>query len=95
MNLIAHVSQLAVDGTLSVYGDTGDDGGDTVYVERRFCGSCGSPIVSELMGTDGVIAVKAGTLDDKSDIRPTVQAWCEHRQPWVELPGIEISLDRE
>lgn len=95
VNLIAHVSQLAVDGTLSVYGDTGDDGGDTVYVERRFCGSCGSPIVSELMGTDGVIAVKAGTLDDKSDIRPTVQAWCEHRQPWVELPGIEISLDRE
>jgi hypothetical protein len=95
VNLIAHVSQLAVSGELSVYGDTGDDGGDTVYVERRFCGSCGSPIVSELMGTEGVIAVKAGTLDDKSEVRPTVQAWCEHRQPWVDLPGIEISLDRE
>jgi len=95
VNLIAHVSQLAVSGELSVYGDTGDDGGDTVYVERRFCGSCGSPIVSELMGTEGVIAVKAGTLDDTSDVQPTLQAWCEHRQPWVELPGIEISLDRE
>jgi len=95
VNLIAHVSQLAVSGELSVYGDTGDDGGDTVYVERRFCGSCGSPIVSELMGTEGVIAVKAGTLDDKSEVRPTMQAWCEHRQPWVDLPGIEISLDRE
>ena len=95
VNLVAHSSQLAVSGSLSTYEDCGDDGGDTVHVERRFCGSCGSPIVSELMGTEGVIAVKAGTLDDKSEIKPGVQAWCEHRQPWVDLPDIGISLDRE
>lgn len=96
VNLVAHSSQLSVGGDLTVYGDKGDDGGDTVHVERRFCGSCGSPIVSELMGTDGIIAVKAGTLDEKADIMPTVEAWCEHRQPWVQqLPGIQVSMDRE
>lgn len=62
VNIVAHSSQLAIDGELTVYGDTGDDGGDTVYVERRFCGACGSPIVSELMGTEGIIAVKALSL---------------------------------
>ncbi len=95
VNLVAHESQLTVSGDLSTYEDRGDDGGDAVYVLRRFCGSCGSPIVSALVETDGVIAVKAGTLDDKADVRPTVEAWCEHRQPWVELPDMAVSLDRE
>jgi len=95
VNLVAHESQLTVSGDVATYEDRGDDGGDNVYVLRRFCGGCGSPIVSALVETDGVIAVKAGTLDEKSDVRPTVEAWCEHRQPWVELPGMDVSLDRE
>ena len=95
MNLVAHSSQLSVNGALNVYGDPGNDPSGTVHVERRFCGTCGSPIVSELMGTDGVIAVKAGTLDDRSAVQPNVQAWCVDRQPWVELPGMDVSLDRE
>ena len=27
--------------------------------------------------------------------RPTLEAWCVDRQPWVALPGMEVSLDRE
>jgi hypothetical protein len=94
VNLIAHESQLAVSGELSTFEDRGEHG-DAVYVLRRFCGSCGSPIVSVLTGANGIIAVKAGTLDDKSQVAPTVEAWCEHRQPWVHLPGMQVSLDRE
>lgn len=95
VNLVAHESQLNVSGDLSTYGDTGDHGGDTVFVRRHFCGACGSPIVSDLVETEGVIAVKAGTLDDKSDINPTVEAWCESKQSWVDLPGMQVSLERE
>jgi hypothetical protein len=94
VNLVAHESQLAVTGTLSTYEETGEQG-DAVYVRRRFCGLCGSPIVSELAQTEGVIAVKAGALDDRSDVRPTVEVWCVDRQPWVELPGMAVSLERE
>ena len=95
VNLVAHESQLSVDGDLSMYGDPGNDPTGTVHVERRFCGTCGSPIVSALTGTEGVIAVKAGTLNDRSAVRPNVQAWCVDRQPWVELDGMDVSLDRE
>ncbi len=95
VNLIAHESQLDVSGTLTTYGDTGDHGDDVVYVRRKFCASCGSPIVSEIVETDGIIAVKVGTLDDKSDVHPTIEAWCTDRQPWVSLPGMEVSLDTE
>ena len=95
VNLVAHESQLAVHGELSTYEDPGADSSGTVHVLRRFCGTCGSPIVSALTGTDGIIAVKAGVLDDKSGVQPTVEAWCVDRQPWVDLPGMAVSLERE
>jgi hypothetical protein len=94
VNLIAVENQLAVTGTLSTFEDRGENG-DAVYVYRRFCGSCGSPIVSALVDPAGVIAIKAGTLDDKSALAPTVEVWCESKQPWVQLPGMAASIDRE
>lgn len=94
VNVVAHESQLRVSGELQAYEETGERG-DDVYVRRRFCGSCGSPIVSELAKTEGVVAVKAGTLDDRSEVSPSVEVWCVDRQPWVQLPGMAASLERE
>jgi hypothetical protein len=94
VNLVVHESQLNLEGTLQTYVEAGEDD-DGEYVNRRFCGTCGSPIVSELVQTEGVVAVKAGSLDDRSDVRPTVEVWCVDRQPWVELPGMVASVDRE
>jgi len=94
VNLVAHESQLSVTGELSTYEERGELG-DDVYVRRKFCGTCGSPIVSELSKSAGIIAVKAGTLDDRSDVVPTVEAWRVDKQPWVTLPGMAVSLERE
>ena len=79
---------------LKTYEERGELG-DDVYVRRKFCPNCGSPIVSELAKTAGVLAVKAGSLDDRSDVSPNVEVWCVDRQPWVSLPGMAVSLDRE
>lgn len=94
VNLVAHESQLTVSGDLKTYVETGE-ADDGEYVHRRFCPECGSPIVSALVGTPGVVAVKAGTLDDRSEVAPNVEVWCVDRQPWVELPGMAVSLERE
>lgn len=94
VNLIAHESQLSLSGDLQTYEDRGD-AGDAVYVRRRFCGTCGSSMVSELVQTEGVIAVKAGTLDDRSEVKPVAEVWCVDRQPWVSLPDMAMSLERE
>lgn len=94
VNLIAMWPQMTVTGEMAAYDEMGEKG-DQVYVRRRFCSSCGSPILSEIMLSEGVIAVKAGTLDDTSDVKPTVEAWCVDRQPWVTLPGMAASLERE
>ena len=94
VNVVVHSSQLDVSGSLQTYEETDDDG-TVVFVRRRFCGACGSPIVSELVQTDGVVAVKAGTLDDRSGLQPNVEVWCVDRQPWVSLPNMAVSLERE
>jgi hypothetical protein len=94
VNLIAHESQLTINGELKTYEETGENN-DNVYVRRRFCPGCGSPIVSELALSPGIIAVKAGVLDDKSAVNPTVEVWCVDRQPWVSLPGMAVSMERE
>ncbi|MDE0803971.1 MAG: GFA family protein [Acidimicrobiales bacterium] len=94
LNMVAHESQLSIDGTLQTYVETGEND-DGTYVNRKFCGTCGSPIVSELVATEGVVAVKVGTLDDRSDIAPAAEVWCVDKQPWVELASIQMSMDRE
>jgi hypothetical protein len=94
VNLIAHISQLTVHGELKTYEERGELG-DDVYVWRRFCPNCGSPIVSELKVPEGIVAVKAGTLDEKAEVAPTVEAWCVDKQPWVSLPGMAVSMERE
>lgn len=94
VNLIAHESQLTLHGDLNTYEERGEHN-DDVYVRRRFCGACGSPILSELAKSAGVIAVKAGVLDDTSTVAPNVEVWCVDRQPWVSLPGMAVSLERE
>ena len=86
-------SQLTITGDLTTFEDRGRSG-DAVYVHRRFCGQCGSPILSELVEPAGIVALKAGTLDDRSSLQPTVQVWCLDKQPWVELDGIP-ALDHE
>lgn len=93
VNVIALPDQLTVTGELGTYVETGEND-DGEYVHRRFCPSCGSPIVSEMLQA-GIVAVKAGTLDDTSHIRPAVEVWCTDRQPWVELAGIPMSMERE
>ena len=94
VNVIMHESQLKVTGELRTYEERGENN-DDVYVRRRFCPQCGSPIVSELVKTAGIVAVKAGVLDDTSDVKPSLEVWCTDKQPWVELPGMAVSRERE
>ena len=52
--------------------------------ECAFCPRCGTRIYHA--GEWGV-SVKAGTLDDTSQLHPEAHYWTARKQPWVEIPA--------
>ena len=47
-----------------------------------FCGECGTRLYHEGAGS-GVLSVKAGSLDDSSDLVPTAHLWVGSAQAWM------------
>jgi hypothetical protein len=52
---------------------------------RWVCPECGSWISGP--PRDGLVRVRAGTLDDTSWLRPTRHIWTRSKQPWIQLPA--------
>jgi hypothetical protein len=77
-------SALSVQGKIKTFNDTGDSGQPVL---RNFCPECGSPITSDVTVMPELTFIKAGTLDDTSWLRPTMQVYCASAEPWVELGG--------
>jgi len=95
VNLVTAADHFNASGDMKMYGDPGDDPSGTVHVERHFCGNCGSPIISIPTGRREIVIVKSGTLDDRASISPDVEVWCESKQPWVIMPEMAVSKERE
>jgi hypothetical protein len=49
---------------------------------RRFCSTCGSPIVAEYPELSHV-TVRVATLDDDPGARPAEHIWLSHAAPWL------------
>ena len=82
---------LIVEGDPKLYVDHGESG---AQVNRYFCSGCGSPIYSELPNSPAVIYLKAGTLDETSNVRPKVHVWCDSAWPWTVIPDGAIAIPR-
>lgn len=81
---------LRIDGdSLSTYKTVGEETGNER--ERKFCSSCGSPIVTVAADMPGLVFIKAGTLDDRSWLEPQMEVWCNSAQPWLESDGERLS----
>lgn len=72
---------LRVDGELNTYEDRGTSGQP---VWRRFCPRCGSPVITDTPAVtqQGLIFLKAGTLDETADLVPTLHYWTRSAQGW-------------
>lgn len=49
-----------------------------------FCGDCGTRIHHQT--NPAALSIKAGTLDDTSQLVPTAHYWTKRKQPWVPIP---------
>ena len=62
-----------------IYRTRGDSGRAKLCA---FCGTCGTRLYHETEGAE-VLSVKAGSLDDVSDLVPTSHLWVKRAQPWM------------
>lgn len=88
-SLVAGVPEAAFhqSGETRVYHDTSEGGRP---VERHFCGTCGSPVLSRILPLPGVVLLKAGTIDDPGVIEPSVEVFCASRMRFLTpIPGAE------
>ena len=70
-----------IDGELKSYRIEADSGNG---ITRNFCPKCGSRILVELDGMDGV-GVSYPTIDDHSWLEPALEFYTSRKQPWVTL----------
>lgn len=84
VNLLIKADSVTSTGSLTTYEDRDTFSGSPVY--RRFCSICGSPVFSEPAQGNGMVVVKAGTLDDPGGFTPGVSLWTSTQWPWVTLP---------
>jgi hypothetical protein len=92
--LVFRQSALRLAGALATYDDRGSSG-QTVH--RRFCPTCGSPVLTETAraAARGLVFVKGGTLDETADLAPHTHYWTERAQPWMRWPDGDVLVQRE
>jgi len=75
---------VSIQGSPKIYTRTGDSGQQVI---TRFCSDCGSTVVIEPVALPGTTIIPAGTLDDTSGLKPTLEIYCHDAQAWVQLSG--------
>lgn len=84
--IVVAAEDLRITGTPEVFVRQADSGRT---IARHFCGDCGGHLFTSPWPEATRYSVKAGTLDDPSAFRPAHQIWCQSRQDWAELTGME------
>ena len=69
-------------GEPKIYTRDSDSGRPVVCA---FCPECGTRIYHEPRYMDGVVNVKAGTFDDPSFFRPSIEVWTKRQHPWLAM----------
>ena len=63
-------------------------------MHRHYCVKCGVALWFSSPGFDGIVALKPGTLDDTSTLRPIAHMWYRSAQPWLDV-GKDIPVFQE
>lgn len=79
---------VATDGPIAWYSRAAESG---ATIEHGFCPSCGTQLIARAPERPEVLVVRAGVLDDASDVPPpTVTIWTSQAPDWAHVdPGVQ------
>lgn len=89
LNVVVPKAALELEGEASLkrYETVGSDTG--AKRERAFCATCGSTMFTFLGDMPDLAVLKAGTLDDRSQIVPQVEIWATRAHAWLSADDAE------
>ncbi len=79
-NVVFPSAAVTVTGELQDYVSTADSGN---VMHRRFCSKCGTPVFSAAEARPQVVIVRAGTLDDPTIVKPSMNIWTDSAPAWA------------
>jgi hypothetical protein len=92
MSMPVNKDSLTVTGLTKQSTRSADSGNEVTGV---FCPECGVRIYHVLASAPDIVAVKPGTLDDTSWLRPGTFIWMKSAQGWVPVPEGVKTLERQ
>lgn len=82
LNVVFPREDMAITGKLGRYSSIADSGN---HMHRSFCPTCGVQLFSEAEERPQLIVVRAGTLDDPTQVRPEGMIWTASAPAWAAL----------
>ena len=67
-------------GTPKVYIKTAESGNKRA---QAFCPDCGTHVYATSPENQQVFGIRVGTSDQRSELKPVRQIWCQSAQPWT------------
>lgn len=82
---------LSIRGEVRFFESRGDSGG---MVQRGFCPQCGSQLFGKTETLPGLIAIRAGTLDDTSLYQPHVDLYVGSAARWDHIAPGAVTFEK-
>ena len=82
INLAFPKNAVTITGTAKDYVCIADDGN---HMHRKFCPSCGTHVFSEAEERPEILVIRAGTLDDSSQVKVEGIIWVSSAPTWAQL----------
>lgn len=92
VNVLVPTSALEISGELHEHSSTAASGNT---VRRRFCPTCGCHLFGNSSARLQFTAVRAGTLDDPSSVRPSMNIWVASAPTWACLDTTLERVERQ
>jgi len=64
-------------------------------VSRGFCPECGSPLWALLSTLPTIVSIRIASLDDPSEVPPTMDIWTVSAQPWEYLDPARSKVETQ
>jgi hypothetical protein len=89
--VLVPLSALDVEGEPILYECEAESG---QRVQRRFCGTGGSPLDAGSLALPDRVGVYVATLDDPGGVEPAANTWTRSRPPWARLDARLPAFER-